>query len=81
MLLSNDELREMVNDIKVGQIYKCIEDRKLVMISLNRPKEIRGFMWDGFQVVPYISLAPLDFVRYFRLQLDPHTGGSHSNRF
>ena len=71
MLLSNDELREKVDNIKVGQIYKCIEDRKLVMISLVRPKEIRGFMWNEFEVVPYISLAPLDFVRYFHLMLDP----------
>jgi hypothetical protein len=71
VLLSNDELKQMVDNIRVGQVYKCVEDNKLVMISLVRPKEIRGYMFDGFQVVPYVSLVPMDFVRYFDLVIDP----------
>lgn len=72
VLLTQDQLRQKVDVLKVGQVWKCIEDNRLVMISLVKPKEVQGYMFDGFQVVPYFTFALLDFVRYFELKLDPH---------
>lgn len=56
------------DDLKVGQIWEMIEDKKqIVLISLVRPKELRGFLFNGFEVVPYISFAPYDFCKYWRM--------------
>ena len=70
-ILTIDQLKEKLKTVKVGQIWKCIEDKRIVMISMVRPKEIDGYIWDQFSVMPYISFAPMDFVRYFDLKLDP----------
>lgn len=71
VLLSHNELQTMVDGLKVGQIWKCLEDNRLVMISMVKSNEIRGHIFTGFEVTTYISLAPIDFVRYFNLLYDP----------
>jgi hypothetical protein len=71
VLLSHGELQALVDSIMVGQVWKCIEDNRLVMISMVKPNEIRGYIFTGFEVTTYISLAPIDFVRYFELALNP----------
>ena len=70
MLLTHEQLQAKVDQLKVGQVHKCIEDNRIVLLSMVRPKEINGYLFDGRQVVPYMSLVPLDFVRYFELLVD-----------
>ena len=70
-LLTHDDLQDRVNNLRVGQIYKCIEDNRIVMVSMVKPKEIQGYIFTGFEVAPFYSLAPMDFVRYFSLLHDP----------
>ena len=71
VLLSQEELRQKRSTVRVGQIWKCLEDNRIILISLDKDNEIRGHLFTGFEVVPYISLAPMDFARYFDLILDP----------
>ena len=69
--LTHEQLHAMLVDVKVGQVWKCIEDNRVVMVSLVKPSEIRGYMFTGFEVVPYINMVPIDFVRYFKMIHDP----------
>lgn len=56
------------DDVKVGQIWECIEDRRqIILISLVRPKEIRGYIFTGFEVAPFYSFSIYDFCKYWRL--------------
>jgi hypothetical protein len=71
--LTHEELQKKVETIKVGQIYRCLEDTRIILISLVRPGCIEGYIFTGFEVCKYISLAPLDFIRYFTLVLEPRT--------
>lgn len=80
MLLTHEQLEAKVDALKVGQVHKCLEDQRIVMISLVKPKELRGFLFDGFQVVPYISMVPIEFVRYFKLIYDPRAKTFTSSR-
>lgn len=68
------EIEEKINSLKVGQIWRCIENPNIVLVSLVRPKEVRGYMFDGFQVVPYYSLCPFDFCKYWRLERERNGG-------
>lgn len=59
------------DDLKVGQIWEKIEDKCcIVLISLVRPGEIRGHMFNGFEVVQYYSLDLYSFCRYWQLVRD-----------
>jgi hypothetical protein len=69
--LTHEELVKLLDKVRVGQIYSCIEDNRVVMVSMVKPKEILGYIFTGFEVSPYYCLAPMDFVRYFRLIYDP----------
>lgn len=69
--LTHEELQHLLQNVKVGQVYKCLEDNRVVLVSLVRPGEIKGYMFTGFEVVPYYNMVPIDFVRYFKLVLDP----------
>lgn len=60
------------DDIRVGQIWKQIEDKEVtIMIKIVLPKEIRGYMFTGFEVGDYISLDIPSFLRYHFLFHDP----------
>lgn len=71
-LLTQNELKQKYDNVKVGQVWKCVENNNVVLVSLVLTKEVRGYLYDGFEVVPFICMAPLDFVRYYYPIYDPH---------
>lgn len=62
-----------IDDLSVGQVWKCLEDSKIVLISLVRelPDMIKGHIFTGFEVGEYISYSVSDFIKYFRCIYDP----------
>ena len=63
------------DDLKVGQVWECIEDKKcIVLISLVMPKYIKGYLFNGFEVVEYHSMDLQAFTKYWRLTRDRKNG-------
>lgn len=66
-----DTTEYTIGDVKVGQVWKCLEDSRVVLISMVKPKEICGYIFTGFEVAPYFTFALNDFVKYFTRIYDP----------
>lgn len=59
-------------DLMVGQIWKNIENKsETILISLVKPKEFEGYMFDGFSVIRYLSFNIPLFMKYHFLFHNP----------